>query len=91
MVRQLALQVGQLARGRAQAAQLGGHGGGQQAGVAEGVERLGHEAAFDVVAAGVLGEHRRDGGGAVEEAVGTGVFESGHDARGSASDGPART
>ncbi len=69
MVRQLALQVGQLARGRAQATQLGGHGGGQQAGVAKCVERLGHEAAFDVVAAGVLGEHRRDGGGAVEEGL----------------------
>ena len=58
----------------AEAAELGGHAGGEQAGVAEGVERLGHEGAVDVVAAGVLGEHRRDGGGAVEEVgVGAGV------------------
>ena len=78
MVRQLALQVGQLAWGRAEAAELDGYAGGEQAGVADGVERLGHEGALDVVAAGVLGQDGRDGGGAVEEGVGAGVFESRH-------------
>ena len=58
-----------------EAAELGRHAGGEQAGVADGVQRLGHEVAVDVVAAGVLGEHRRDGGGAVEEAVGTGFVK----------------
>ena len=51
---ELALQGGELGDGGAVAAELGGDAGLEQAGVAEGVVRLGHEAAFGVVAGGVL-------------------------------------
>ena len=68
MVGQLALELRQLAVVRAEPAELHRHAGGEQAGVADGVQRLGDERALDVVAAGVLGQDGRDGGRAVEEA-----------------------
>ena len=67
VVGELALQRGQLGDGGAVAAELGGHGRLQQAGVAERVVRLGDEAAVGVVPGGVLGERRPDGGGALGE------------------------
>ena len=53
VVAELALQVRELADGGAVAAELDGDGGPEQADVAQGVVRLGHEGAVAVVALGV--------------------------------------
>ena len=68
VVGQLALHVRRLSRDRGAAtAELDGNAEGEEAGVAEGVERLRDEGAVAVVAGGVLGERGADRGRAVDE------------------------
>jgi hypothetical protein len=69
---ELTLEGGELGDGRAFAAELDGNGGGQQAAVAKGLEGLAHDAALTVVAGGMLGEARAEGGSALGEGHGSG-------------------
>ena len=64
---QLALDGGDLADGGAVAAELGRDGDGQQAGVADVLERLVHPGAVAVVLGGVWSEDRPAGGGPLDE------------------------
>ena len=67
MLGQLALDGGDLADRGAVTAELGRDGDGQQAGVADVLERLVHPGALVVVHGGVLLEERPAGRGALDE------------------------